>query len=187
MTEPWGSTWTDERIAQLRDLLAQGLSARVIAGRLGVTRNAVIGKVSRLGLSGQGNPPGPPKGQKAMSRASLRAAKEAAAKPGSVGSVAFGVVSGIKRRQRAAAGPALEIDIEPAPIDAVVPMGQRLSLQELNEATCHWPIGHPGNPEFFFCGGKTLPGLPYCAGHSSIAYRPAHDRRRPQPGRGLGR
>jgi GcrA cell cycle regulator len=76
-----------------------------------------------------------------------------------------------------------EVEAEPDPvaIDNVVPMNQRLSLLELNEATCHWPVGDPSSPEFFFCGGKSLPGLPYCAHHSRIAYQPVGDRRRQQP------
>jgi GcrA cell cycle regulator len=51
----------------------------------------------------------------------------------------------------------------------------------LNEATCHWPVGDPSSPDFFFCGGKALAGLPYCAHHSRVAYQPAADRRRQQP------
>ena len=57
---------------------------------------------------------------------------------------------------------AFEIELEPDPVayDNVVPMSQRLSLLELNEATCHWPVGDPSSPEFFFCGGKALPACP---------------------------
>jgi GcrA cell cycle regulator len=58
-------------------------------------------------------------------------------------------------------------------------MGQRRTLVELNEATCRWPIGDPSSTDFFFCGGKALTSLPYCAHHSRIAYQPAGDRRRP--------
>lgn len=78
---------------------------------------------------------------------------------------------------------AFEVELEPDPIayDNVVPMSQRLSLLELNEATCHWPVGDPASTEFFFCGGKALTGLPYCAHHSRIAYQPTGDRRRQQP------
>ena len=78
---------------------------------------------------------------------------------------------------------AFEVEVEPDPVayDNVVPMAQRLSLLELNEATCHWPIGDPSSPEFFFCGGKALTSLPYCAQHSRIAYQPASDRRRQPP------
>jgi GcrA cell cycle regulator len=78
---------------------------------------------------------------------------------------------------------AFEVELEPDPIvyDNVVPMSQRLSLLELNEATCHWPVGDPSSPEFFFCGGKALPSLPYCTHHSRIAYQPTGDRRRQIP------
>jgi len=70
------------------------------------------------------------------------------------------------------------VEAEPVTYDNVVPMSQRLSLLELNEATCHWPVGDPSSPDFFFCGGKALSGLPYCAQHSRVAYQPAADRRR---------
>jgi GcrA cell cycle regulator len=49
---------------------------------------------------------------------------------------------------------------------------------ELNEDTCRWPIGDPATPEFIFCGGKPLTGLPYCGYHSRVAYQPANERRR---------
>ncbi|MGB3867053.1 MAG: GcrA family cell cycle regulator, partial [Xanthobacteraceae bacterium] len=85
-------------------------------------------------------------------------------------------------RGNTALAQAFEVEMEPDPIahDNVVPMSQRLTLLELNESTCHWPVGDPSNPEFFFCGGKALTGLPYCAHHSRIAYQPAADRRRQQ-------
>jgi len=66
----------------------------------------------------------------------------------------------------------------PIAFDNVVPISQRLSLLELNEATCHWPVGDPSSPEFFFCGGKALTSLPYCAYHSRIALSAG---RRPPP------
>jgi GcrA cell cycle regulator len=75
----------------------------------------------------------------------------------------------------------VELETDPIAFDNVVPMSQRLSLLELNDATCHWPIGDPASSEFFFCGGKALTSLPYCAHHSRIAYQPAGDRRRQPP------
>ena len=75
----------------------------------------------------------------------------------------------------------VEVELDPVTSDNVVPMRQRLSLLELNKATCHWPIGDPSSPDFFFCGGKALTGLPYCAHHSRVAYQPATDRRRTPP------
>ena len=67
-----------------------------------------------------------------------------------------------------------------ASVREVEKKSRKLSLMELTERTCNWPIGDPATSEFFFCGGKALPGLPYCAHHSRIAYQPANDRRRTQ-------
>ncbi|MGE3997707.1 MAG: GcrA family cell cycle regulator, partial [Variibacter sp.] len=72
----------------------------------------------------------------------------------------------------------VEVEAEPELVDNVIPMGQRCTILQLTEATCHWPVGDPGSPDFFFCGGKSANGLPYCAHHSRIAYQPVHDRRR---------
>ena len=159
-------TWSDDRVEQLKKLWESGLSASQIAAELGnVTRNAVIGKVHRLGLSGRAKAPSTaaPRQRKArLAQHMMRVARPVA-------------------RGNTALAHAFEVEMEPDPIsyDNVVPMSQRLSLLELNEATCHWPVGDPSSPEFFFCGGKALPGLPYCAHHSRIAYQPAADRRRP--------
>jgi len=80
---------------------------------------------------------------------------------------------------------AYEMDLEPEPelIENIIPLGQRRTLLELNEDTCRWPIGDPGSADFFFCGGQSLTGLPYCAHHSRVAYQPANSRRdrRPPP------
>jgi len=77
----------------------------------------------------------------------------------------------------------LDAQAEPELVDNVVPMGQRRTLLELTEETCRWPIGDPGQADFFFCGGQSLTGLPYCAHHSRVAYQPANSRRdrRPPP------
>src|SRR3984885_7518295 len=149
-------TWTDDRVEQLKKLWEGGLSASQIAAELGnVTRNAVIGKVHRLGLSGPAKSP---------SSAAPRQRKARPAQQMMRGS------RPVARGNPARAHP-FDTEMEPDPIayDNVVPMGQRLSLIELNEATCHWPIGDPSSSEFYFCGGKALGGLPYCAPHSRIA------------------
>ncbi len=158
-------TWSDERVEQLKKLWEAGLSASQIAAELGnVTRNAVIGKVHRLGLSGRAKSP---------AAAAPRPRKPRPAQP-------MMRVSRPISRGNTALAQAFEVELEPDPIayDNVVPMSQRLSLLELNEATCHWPVGDPASPDFFFCGGKALAGLPYCAHHSRVAYQPAADRRR---------
>ena len=162
-------TWSDDRVEQLKKLWESGLSASQIAAELGaVTRNAVIGKVHRLGLSGRAKTPAStaPRPRKAPRPAQhmMRVSR-----PVSRGNTALAHV--------------FEVEMESDPIahDNVVPMSQRRTLVELNEATCRWPIGDPSSTEFFFCGGKSLHALPYCAQHSRIAYQPASDRRRAPP------
>src|SRR5206468_2292985 len=66
-------------------------------------------------------------------------------------------------------------------VNNVIPLGQRRNLLELNEETCRWPIGDPGNTDFFFCGGQSIAGLPYCAYHSRVAYQPVNMRRDRRP------
>ncbi len=136
-------TWSDDRVEQLKKLWEGGLSASQIAAELGnVTRNAVIGKVHRLGLSGRAKSP------------SSAAPRQRKARPAQQ----MMRVSRPVSRGNTALAHAFEVEMEPDPIayDNVVPMSQRLSLLELNEATCHWPIGDPSSSEFFFCGGKAL-------------------------------
>ena len=71
-----------------------------------------------------------------------------------------------------------ELEAEPELIENIIPIGQRRTILELNEQTCRWPVGDPGSNDFFFCGGNTVTGLPYCAYHSRVAYQPAGERRR---------
>jgi len=158
-------SWTDERVELLKKLWADGLSASQIASELGsVTRNAVIGKVHRLGLSGRAKNPSSAASRPRKPRSTTQMLR----------------VSRSSVRGNTALAHAYEYDFDPEPelIENIIPIGQRRNLLELTEATCRWPIGDPGTPEFFFCGGNTLPGLPYCHYHSRIAYQPPGDRRR---------
>jgi GcrA cell cycle regulator len=158
-------TWTDERVELLKKLWSEGLSASQIAGELGgITRNAVIGKVHRLGLSGRAKSPSSsaPRPRKARAHSHLMRISRPAVRGNTALAHAFDY----------------EYDVEPEPIENVIPIGQRRTLMELNESTCRWPIGDPGSQDFFFCGGPPIGGLPYCAYHSRIAYQPANDRRR---------
>lgn len=161
--------WTDDRVEQLKKLWEAGLSASQIAAELGnITRNAVIGKVHRLGLSGRAKSPS----SSAPRQRKVRPAQQMMRinRPVSRGNTAL--------------AQAFEVEAEPDPIayDNVVPMSQRLNLLQLNENTCHWPVGDPSSADFFFCGGKALDSLPYCAHHSRVAYQPASARRGRGPG-----
>jgi GcrA cell cycle regulator len=158
-------SWTDERVEQLKKLWSDGLSASQIAAELGgITRNAVIGKVHRLGLSGRA---------KSTSSTAPRQRKPRA--PSHMLRIGRGAIRGNTALAQAYE---IEADVEPELIENVIPIGQRRTILELNEQTCRWPVGDPGSGDFFFCGGNALASLPYCAYHSRIAYQPAADRRR---------
>lgn len=167
------SGWTDERVELLGKLWSEGLSASQIATALGggVTRNAVIGKVHRLGLSGRtkGSPPPAPRAPKPRP-------------PSAPGPVLDAAPSAPEAPEPAAASvvvlaPAVAAPALPA-AEPAIPLSERVSLMELRETMCRWPIGDPTTSEFGFCGGRTVTGLPYCAAHCRIAYQPAAERKR---------
>ncbi len=175
MTE--AGAWTDERVELLKKLWNDGLSASQIAAELGnVTRNAVIGKVHRLGLSGRAKSPG---------SAAPRPRKPAARPPSHPAGHQNGG-AGLTRGNTALAPQfahqieaEAQVEREPAPSeDVVVPFSERVTIMDLREYMCRWPMGDPTSPEFRFCGGRSATGLPYCAYHARIAYQPAADRRR---------
>ena len=156
--------WTEERVELLKKLWQDGLSASQIAAELGgVTRNAVIGKVHRLGLSGRGQPTTSIKRQR---RATAPVARQN--RPSiTVGNLAL--------------QPQLETISEPdyrQRRDVVIPIAKRLTIEMLTERTCKWPIGDPGKEDFHFCGNDSLDGVPYCEYHSSVAYQTPDPRRR---------
>ena len=165
-------TWTEERVELLKKLWNDGLSASQIAGELGaVTRNAVIGKVHRLGLSGRAKAPSSstPRPRKAVTRAPSH--------PMSGG--------GNFTRGNTALAPQFKPEVEAAPEaapapseDVVIPFSERVTIMELRESMCRWPMGDPATAEFRYCGGKSGVGMPYCSYHAKIAYQPAADRRR---------
>jgi GcrA cell cycle regulator len=158
-------SWTDERVELLKKLWTDGLSASQIAAELGgITRNAVIGKVHRLGLSGRAKSPSStaPRPRKARAHPHMMRVARPAMRGNTALAQAF----------------EYEVEAEPELVDNIIPIGQRCNLLELTEETCRWPIGDPGSADFFFCGGQTMTALPYCSHHSRIAYQPAADRRR---------
>ncbi|QFU07898.1 GcrA cell cycle regulator [Rhodobacteraceae bacterium THAF1] len=183
-------SWTDERVETLKKMWNEGQSASQIAKELGgVTRNAVIGKVHRLGLSNR------------PTDAEVETAAAAAASP--------------EPEPVIEAAPAVEVaaedddeeEEEAAPVPArrqIVPAGQplppqpsaneisaealetvrevekgskKLSLMELTERTCKWPIGDPAGENFWFCGLGVQAGKPYCEAHVGVAFQPMSARR----------
>jgi len=170
-------SWTDERVELLRQLWLDGRSASQISAQLGhgVTRNAVIGKVHRLGLAGRAKAPSSPAPPRAAS------APRMAPRPAS---------SGARTAVRGAT--ALALAAEPAldtrPVfqedDVVVPMSLRVTIIDLKEAMCRWPLGDPTSSEFRYCGSPAASG-PYCTHHGKLAYQPVQDRRRERERRAL--
>jgi GcrA cell cycle regulator len=140
-------TWTTERIEALKIHFQAGLSCREIANEIGVSRNAVIGKISRLNLT--------------RDKGVFRARKEPASSPRPRGA----------QRLRQILMKSFPSEPEPETPDEPVQNGHTCSLFELSEATCRWPISSPGQADFCFCGNTPLEGQPYCAGHSRLAYR----------------
>lgn len=159
--------WNDERVDLLKKLWADGLSASQIAGRLGgVTRNAVIGKVHRLGLSGRATTS---RMKSHRPRVRVQAANKRLMKP------RFANVGNSALRQLYLG------DTEPYTPPAeelVIPVAERKYIQSLTESSCRWPIGDPQMADFHFCGKSKVTGLPYCEFHARRAYQPPQPRRR---------
>jgi GcrA cell cycle regulator len=153
--------WTDERVETLKTLWLDGLSASQIAKQLGgVTRNAVIGKVHRLGLSGRATPSQP---------------MPAAFKPN-------------RPARTVSATPSAPRRPAPAPQDSRPRLEARLperfeqpggaTVLTLGRHMCKWPIGDPSTAEFTFCGRRAADERPYCAEHAKLAYAPQQVRRK---------
>lgn len=149
--------WIDERVEQLKALWARGLTCSQIAAEIsnGASRNSIIGKVRRLGLANRPVQPFDPV------KANLARKK--------------------KRRERAErfaerrlAGRQLS---GPRPIKLTTEIPARFSahpvaLDGLTSQTCHWPLWDVAEKSGNYCGGKPLPGLPYCGHHAQLAYQP---------------
>lgn len=165
-------SWTDERVELLKKLWTEGLSASQIAGRLGgVTRNAVIGKVHRLGLSGRTT----------TSRVKAPRPRRAAPRTNRVQTTSFRTIGNVALKPRYEADPEAEADYRPAPAiieELVIPLSERATILTLKDSMCRWPIGDPGEPDFHFCGRSADSGAPYCEHHSRVAYQPVQQRRR---------
>src|SRR5579863_5769913 len=166
-------SWTDEKVERLKQHWIEGRSASAIAKLLGdgLTRNAIIGKVHRLGLAGRAKSPNvavPRPARRPPPPAAHRAdARRLAAAPRMTrGATALAVA------------PEALSEAEPEVFESVVvPMSLRVTIVELKEAMCRWPLGDPASSEFRYCGSPVASG-PYCAYHGGLAYQPAQERRR---------
>ena len=187
-------SWTDDRVEILKKLWVEGQSASQIAKELGgVTRNAVIGKVHRLGLSNRATSSSSSKSDtksktsvKSMSDTKRVSNKTSTPKVTSANSPSeprSNVTS--LRRQIIPAGQPLppqpsanEISPEAlARVSEIEKKAKKISLLELTERTCKWPVGDPATEEFWFCGLPSQAGKPYCEAHVGVAFQPMSQRR----------
>jgi GcrA cell cycle regulator len=205
-------SWTDERIDRLKTMWENGLTASQIADELGgVSRNAVIGKAHRLGLKsrpspvkandGEAKPAAAKPKAKPVERAPAPRPAPAAPVDRPMSSAPLNITpprpqpempkivsigpGGFMRQ-----GPGdQQAPIPPAPPRRLVPakpspeIADKTSLLDLSEKVCRWPMGHPGEPDFHFCGQAVNPGFPYCVEHCGRAYQAQLPRgvRRPPP------
>ena len=220
--------WTDERIGDLRRMWDNGLTASQIAETLGgVSRNAVIGKAHRLGLTPRPSPvksaavleqeriaaaapPPPAKPDEPVAAVVEPEPAPVAVEPVKVEAIevedteAVGIEAAPAEDKPArvelrSVGPGgflrqnpgeQQQPIPPAPPRRLVParpsaeVADKTSLLELSDRICRWPMGHPGEPDFHFCGQAVNPGFPYCVDHCGNAYQaqmPRRDRKPPPP------
>lgn len=185
-------SWTDERVEILKRLWGEGQSASQIAKELGgVTRNAVIGKVHRLGLSNRTAPPATePTPAPVPDSETVANGAAAVEKPADDTTLA--------REEDATPAPAVPVrraiipagqplppqpsanEISPealARVSEVEKVARKLSLMELTEKSCKWPVGDPATQDFWFCGLPVQPGKPYCEAHVGVAFQPMSSRR----------
>jgi GcrA cell cycle regulator len=184
-------SWTDERVEMLKKMWGEGQSASQIAKELGgVTRNAVIGKVHRLGLSNRAattakpetkvktapkpevKPKAPPK-QEEPAPAEKAEAPVAAPKPLPARKAIIPAGQPLPPQPSAN-----EISPEAlAKVSEIEKKAKRISLMELTERTCKWPVGDPATEHFWFCGLPVQTGKPYCEAHVGVAFQPMSSRR----------
>jgi GcrA cell cycle regulator len=153
------ATWNSERVAALKRGFDAGLSCSLIAREIGVSRNAVIGKMNRMGLT---------RPKEAIVR-QLRAPRPVRPKLPAVWRPPRRPPTVVAQHEM------LRVAFpEPAPRSEDIPFnGRGCTLLELGQEKCRWPISSPGAADFCFCGNAPVKGLPYCPGHARMAYRPA--------------
>jgi GcrA cell cycle regulator len=155
--------WTEDRVGALKKLWLEGQSASQIAKQLGggVTRNAVIGKVHRLGLSGRATPSQPAR------TTTFRPARTRTTPPAQPSAPRRLEAGRTEAAQPAAPRPAVAAPSLPA----VAEMPGTATVMTLGAHMCKWPIGDPSSSEFSFCGRRASEGV-YCQEHARVAYQP---------------
>ena len=199
--------WTPDRVEALKKMWSDGHSASQIASDLGgVTRNAVIGKIHRLGLSNRGT------GIQKDKNENLKQETASKSTNGSINETlntnktkkrstkqkkaSINLTQSIKETPKPVPKnvnkPIIFTANQPLPpqpstseiseetlknVKSIEKKSKKLSLMELTERTCKWPIGDPATDKFWFCGHIAEPGKPYCETHIEIAFQPVASRR----------
>lgn len=160
--------WTDEMVDQLRAMWVEGLTTGEIGKRLGVSKNSIVGKVHRLGLSGRPSPIKKKEDNDSEAEASETAAKQ------------------VKEKAAPKEPKPIKVKAEkpapaPAPVEKAAEKTEcpakpshhhngKTMLTDLDNHTCRWPLGDPKDENFHFCGKKVRIGQTYCDEHANIAY-----------------
>lgn len=161
--------WTDDRVTLLKKLWTDGLSASQIAKQLGgVTRNAVIGKVHRLGLAGRAAPSRP------IKRIPVPIARP---RPTLVPPVAGATTKPEVSTRPTPILPTAALKAAVKPVAPAEKRGDLIGVLQLGSNMCKWPIGDPGDVDFGFCGAGCTSGAVYCTEHAAIAFQPAMSRK----------
>ena len=182
--------WTEQRIETLRKLWGQGQTASQIAAILGgITRNAVIGKAHRLGLTGRPSPikreagsggTSQPRRKAATARQdrperSVRPAPTSPMMPSAMANTApasgaSNVTGSPVAAQPAAPSARAATEMRSRTADLPVTRQAQPSRAHGGSKSCSWPVGDPKQPGFHFCGEPAEPGRPYCGEHCHVAY-----------------
>lgn len=172
--------WTDQMVEDLRTMWKQGLTTAEIGKKLGVSKNSIVGKVHRLGLSGRPSPIKKKDGDEGHAADNKPTLKDKAPRVE-------------KESPKAASEPAVKEEPKPAKPSAsaeknpekkesrkeetkecfrsdLEKSAKAVSLMELDNHTCRWPLGDPKDDNFHFCGKKVKIGQTYCEEHSAVAY-----------------
>ncbi len=155
--------WTDDIIMRLRELWSEGLSTAEIGRRLGMSKNAVVGKAHRLDLPSRPSPIRRGTGEPRPRRPTVRRTPGPTLPPLESVRRSDAVVPHVGRAPAAQPSAPRLAPVPPPRYGRVI--------------TCCWPIGEPGTRSFRFCDTASVPGKPYCEAHAAVAYVKVRDKR----------
>ena len=159
--------WTVEMIDELKQLWAQGMTTGEIGKKLGVSKNSVVGKVHRLGLSGRPSPIKKKDNDEKPAAAPKTKPEKTTEKPAPKEKAPSPAAAPAAKPASETPAPAPKVSAQPT----VSPVKNgKTTLTDLDNHTCRWPIGDPKDENFHFCGRKVKIGQTYCEEHANIAY-----------------